>query len=87
MVTVIRKTCERISDSEGQVTDLGLLHDPLGKGLSPPREGGCFATRLLHPNLKHKYMLVHLRWAKVLETGMYAARLHMQWANVLIEKP
>ena len=40
MLTVIRKTCERISDSEGQVTDLGLLCDPLGKGLSPHREGG-----------------------------------------------
>ena len=32
-------------------------------------------------------MLVHLRWAKVQETGMYAARLHLWWANVLIEEP
>ena len=30
-------------------------------------------------------MLVHLRWAIVLETCMYAARIHLRWANVLIE--
>ena len=32
-------------------------------------------------------MLVHLRWAIVQKTCMYAARIHLQWANVLIEEP
>ena len=41
---MIRKTCKRIKDNEGQGTDVGLLRDPLGKGLSPAREGGLLSN-------------------------------------------